>query len=149
MVLLIWLSDPVPSWVVPSKKVTVPPGANDVDWFQEIVAVRVTASPYIGDAGLELTVVVVATVVATPIPDKETDCGLLDASSLSVRLPVSGLPLVVGAKATDTLQVDPGVNSTGQVPKDALKFDETEKGRVKFRAVLPTSDTATFCGPLV
>lgn len=53
------------------------------------------------------------------MPPRDTDCGLLKASSATVSVPVSGFPAVVGAKAAPSSQVAPiasGVPTAQSLP---------------------------------
>src|SRR2546422_11720428 len=51
-----------------------------------------------------------------PVPVRETLCGLLAASSVTLRAPVR-LPLAVGVKVTLAVQLSPLLRTMGSVPK--------------------------------
>jgi hypothetical protein len=52
------------------------------------VAVKVTGCPWVDGLGEDVSVVLVAATVV-PVPLSETVCGLFDALSVNVRVPVS------------------------------------------------------------
>jgi len=51
-----------------------------------------------------------------PVPVSETLCGLLAASSVTLRLPVR-LPLAVGVKVTLAVQLSPALRTLGSAPQ--------------------------------
>jgi hypothetical protein len=115
------------------------------------VAVRVTRLP----AGIDVLVlpevmvseVVVAACVATePVPVNDTVCGDAVALSFTVSVPVR-VPLAVGLKVTEILQLDPAVTLPPQVfvsPKSpATAMDIT------LRVECPELFSVTVCAALV
>src|SRR5208282_3286050 len=87
-----------------------------------------------------------------PVPLKLTACGVLKASSLTVTVPDSGFPVVVGAKATPTAHVAPtasGVPTAQSFPTLWITKLVEATIELKFSAAVPTSDTATLCAPLL
>ena len=69
-----------------------------------------------------------------PVPVRETLCGLLAASSVTLRAPVR-LPLAVGVKVTLAVQLSPTLRTVGSAPQVLV----SEKSPVALMAVRVTA----------
>lgn len=91
-------------------------GADTVsDVLRWFVRVTVFAALVVPDAWLEKLKLVGETVAgAVPLPLRLTDCGLLAALSVNVRVPLA-VPIVVGSNVTPTEQLAPAAMLVPQV----------------------------------
>src|SRR5262249_1899957 len=85
--------------------------------------------------------------MSVPLPERVTDCGLLEALSLMVMAPARP-PVAVGVKLTVTVQGLGGAGVAVQVSETLAKSPETVMP-VKLSVALPAFVIVTLCVALV
>jgi len=85
--------------------------------------------------------------VVEPVPVSEITCGLLEALSVRVSVPVR-VPAAVGVNFTLIVQLAPGATELPQVPTPE-KAKSPLKPALKVRVVLPVLVSVVNCAPLL
>jgi len=88
-----------------------------------------------------------ATDVMEPVPVSEIVCGLLEALSVSVSVPVR-VPAAVGVNFTLIVQLAPAATELPQVPSPA-KAKSPLKAALNVRVALPVLVSVVNCAPLL